>query len=164
MGLFDMFRSKATASSTDDVSGIMITLDAAEKQSLFILLAQDGTINRLGTGAEDNTDNAMFIGMSDGTAFAQVCALAGPVIDKWIGGYGLPDPEGKPCKLVVGFQTSDGRELLSHWEYGSESQGPPPEVASRNRRNPQRSLSKTVDSRVEKLGLLSGGAQRLPGC
>lgn len=130
MGLFDVFKSKARPPSSADVSCIMITLDVDGSQSLFILLAQEGTINRLGTGAENNADDDMFIGMSDGTAFTRVRALAGPVIDNWIGGYGVSDPEGKPCKMVVGFKTSDGRELMSHWEYGSESQGPPPEVAS----------------------------------
>ncbi len=130
MGLFDIFKSKAKSSAADDVSGIMITLEVDGSQILFILLAQDGTINRLGTGTEDNADNDMFIGVSDGAAFAQVRALAGPIIDKWIGGYGAPNPEGKPCKLLVGFRTNDGRELMSHWEYGSESQGPHPDVAA----------------------------------
>ena len=113
-----------------DVFGIMVTLEIAGVQSLFILLAQDGTINRLGTGAEGNADNDMFIGMSDGTAFAEVRPVAGPVIEKWIGSYGAPESEGKLCKLLVGFQTSDGKESMSRWEYGSESQGPPPEVVN----------------------------------
>lgn len=130
MGLFDIFRSKTPSSSVEGVSGIMVTLEVAGNQSLFILLARDGSINRLGTGTEDNIDKDMFIGMSDGAAFRQVRALAGPVIDNWIGGYGAPDPVGKLCKLLVGFQTIDGKDLMSHWEYGSESQGPPPEIVS----------------------------------
>jgi len=109
---------------------LLVTLEVAGSQSLFILLAQDGTINRMGTGAEDNSEKQLFIGMIDVGAFTAVCALAGPVINKWIGGYGAPDSKGKPCKLLVGFQTSDGREFMSRWEYGSESQGPPPEVVS----------------------------------
>jgi hypothetical protein len=28
----------------------------------------------------------------------------------------------------VGFQRADGQELMTKWRYGSESQGPPPEV------------------------------------
>jgi hypothetical protein len=30
--------------------------------------------------------------------------------------------------LTVGFQKSGGQELITEWRYGSESQGPPPEV------------------------------------
>ena len=130
MRLFDMFKSNARSSITDEVSSIMVTIDVGGTKLLFILLAQDGTINRMGTGTANNTDNDMFIGMSDGAAFTRVRELAGPIIDNWIGSYGVPDPRGKSCELLVGLRTSDGRELMSHWKYGSESQGPPPELAS----------------------------------
>lgn len=128
MGLFDLFKSKPKSSSDDAVSGIMVTLEIDGDQSLFVLLTKDGTINRLGDGSEDNTENDLFIGCSNPESFHQVKKFARPVIDNWIGAYGSPDHKGKPCKLLVGFQTDDGNELISHWEYGSQSQGPPPDV------------------------------------
>lgn len=130
MGLFDKFKSKPASSSADNVTGIMVTLEIGGEQALFVLLSKDGSINRLGTGSEGNTEKDMFIGVADTTAFEAVRAKCGPIIDQWLGGFGAPDIAGKPCKLAVGFQTTDGTELVSQWQYGTESQGPPPDVAA----------------------------------
>ena len=72
MGLFDVFKSKRDSTSADTVTGIMVTLEIDGDQCLFVLHAKDGTINRLGTGAEDNTENDLFIGLSDLKAFTHV--------------------------------------------------------------------------------------------
>ena len=131
MGFFDRFKSKpaaTTVSSADSVARIMVVLECDGDQVLFILLADDGTINRMGTGTEDNREQGLFIGVIDPAAFVTVRSVCSPVLDDWIGGYGDPDAAGKPCKLLVGFQTSAGAELLSQWEYGTESKGPPAEV------------------------------------
>ena len=39
-----------------------------------------------------------------------------------------PSPIGKPCELTIGLKYANGREAASAWRYGSESQGPHPEV------------------------------------
>ena len=41
---------------------IFIELRVASQPSLFVLLAADGTVNRMGSGKFDNTDLAMFVG------------------------------------------------------------------------------------------------------
>jgi len=130
MRLFDFFKSKKKSSSSDGIVGIMITLDIDKEQVLFVLLAKDGSINRLGTGSEDNTEKDLFIGVTNTKVFELVRKKCSPVIDEWIGGFVAPEIIGKSCTLVIGFQTSDGKELMSQWNYGSKSQGPPPAVAS----------------------------------
>lgn len=125
-----MIETNSHSINSDDISGIRVSLHIDDDQKLFVLLARDGTINRLGTGSEDNEEIDLFMGKSDLIAFESVLSLADPVISSWIGGYAAPDPKGKPCKLVVGFQTAEGEALTSRWEYGSESQGPPPDVCS----------------------------------
>jgi len=58
-----------------DISGLSITLDVNEKPSLFILLAADGTINRMGSGTGGDTGGELFIGRtSPGTS--RLCALS----------------------------------------------------------------------------------------
>lgn len=127
MGLLDS--SDATQSNAPSVTAIMVTLTIGEDQSLFVLLASDGAINRMGNGSEHNIESDLFIGQTSLDAFHSVAPHTQAVIDQWLGGYGDPNPVGKLCKLSIGFRTADGQELVSQWRYGAESQGPPPEVA-----------------------------------
>ena len=46
-----------------DINAVHISLKAADKLVLFILIASDGTINRMGTGAVNNTSNSLYIGV-----------------------------------------------------------------------------------------------------
>jgi hypothetical protein len=41
-----------------------------------------------------------------------------------------PEKVGKVCELTVGFKKAGGEELMTAWQYGSESQGPPPEICN----------------------------------
>jgi hypothetical protein len=94
----------------------------------MILLGSDGFINRMGTGSEHRLEKAMFIGKTPSDAFNEVARYSKPVIKRWIGALGDPTLEGIICILRVGFQTANGEELMSLWQYGTDSQGPPPEV------------------------------------
>jgi hypothetical protein len=82
----------------------------------------------MGTRSEHRLEKAMFIGKISMDAFNEVAHCSKPVIKRWIGAFGDPTPVGKTCILRVRFQTSSDEELMSHWQYGAESQGPPPEV------------------------------------
>jgi hypothetical protein len=53
----------------EDVTGVAISLNIDEDLSLFALLSVDGSINRLGTGALNNTEKEMFIGVTDPKLF-----------------------------------------------------------------------------------------------
>jgi hypothetical protein len=123
------FRRKR-ASVRDDVCGVMVTLVIGSEQSLFILLGSDGSINRLGTGAVDNTERDMFIGRTDPGLFGQLREQITAELLGWCGqSRADPDPRGQVCELTVGFQRAGGEECLTSWRYGSQSQGPPSEVA-----------------------------------
>jgi hypothetical protein len=126
MGFLDAFRSKK--SNKPSIAVILITQMVSENQSLMILLGSDGFINRMGTGSEHRLEKAMFIGKTSTDAFNEVADYSKPIIKRWIGAFSDPAPVGKTCILRVGFQIANGEELMSHWQYGAESQGPPPDV------------------------------------
>jgi hypothetical protein len=113
----------------DNIHGMLVKLNISDQPALFVLLAADGTINRLGTGSVNNVENDLFIGVTDLSCFEQ---LRGKITDELLGWCGQqladPDPHGEICELTVGFQQADGQSLMTAWRYGSESQGPPPEV------------------------------------
>jgi hypothetical protein len=112
-----------------DIHGILVTVLIGGEQSLFIMLSSDGSINRMGTGAVDNAERDMFIGKIGPELFQHLRAKVTQELLGWCGQrLADPQPQGKICELTVGFQRADGEELMTKWQYGSESQGPPPEV------------------------------------
>ena len=110
----------------DDVSAVFITMHVEDQQVLFILLAADGAVNRMGTGAENNRENKLFIAQSSSNMFEALKAKIHPETSQWEGGYADPAPKGKACQLTVGFMKNDGNESVCKFQYGSESQGSPP--------------------------------------
>jgi hypothetical protein len=123
------FRKKKPEPAADESHGIMVTLLVGGEQSLFIMLGDDGSINRFGTGAVDNTERDMFIGRTDPALFRALHKQITPELLAWCGqSRADPEPQGKVCELTVGFKRASGEELLTAWRYGSESMGPPPEV------------------------------------
>jgi hypothetical protein len=112
----------------DDIHGILVTLFIGGEQSLFIMLGSDGNINRMGTGS-DTAERHMFIGKTGPQLFEHLRSKVSPELLGWCGrNLADPHPQGEACELTVGFQNADGRERVTKWGYGSESQGPPPEV------------------------------------
>lgn len=112
----------------EGVTGVFITLTVEDEQALFILLSGDGTVNRAGTGATDNTENDLFIGRTSPEMFEALKSRIRPETLQWNGGYAAPDPKGQTCELTVGFMYDDGSESGCRFRYGSESQGPPREL------------------------------------
>jgi len=112
----------------DTVESIMITLEVGSKQSLFILLAADGSLNRLGTGSAENTDNDMFIGVTKKTLFKK---LRKKIPQEWfdnLGRYEISEKKGLPCELTILMKHTDGQESGIQFLYGTESQGPPEDI------------------------------------
>ena len=127
MGAFDFLKHNLPL-KIENITGMLVALHVANRQTLFVMLGVDGLVNRLGTGAEDNVENDMFIGKASLDTFNTLRSRINPDIFQWIGEHADPAPVGKICRLAVGFQLKDGRELMSEWQYGSQSLGPPPEV------------------------------------
>lgn len=51
----------------ESVTTIVVTPEIDSQQSLFVPLVADGIVNRLGTGAVDNAENDVFIGVDAAT-------------------------------------------------------------------------------------------------
>lgn len=112
----------------ETINAIMVKLDVADRQALFIVLAHDGLVNRLGTGAVNNTENDLFIGRTNDPLFAQLRAQVRPEWMEHFGSYDVPSKAGSTCTLSVLFKAAGGDEGGLRFVYGSESQGPPGDI------------------------------------
>ena len=113
----------------EDVTGLVITLKVDDDLSLLVLLAADGSINRLGTGTVNNTEKEMFIGVTDPKLFETIRPHINSDVIRWIGGRADPALKGKICELAIGLFLPNKEERTIYFKYGSESIGPPPEVS-----------------------------------
>lgn len=112
----------------DSINAIMVKLDVAERQLLFIVLAADGLVNRVGTGAMNNSENDLFIGRTTDPLFATLREQVRPEWLEHFGAYDIPGKVGSTCTLSLLFKTSEGQEGGIQFVYGSESQGPPSDI------------------------------------
>src|SRR5262245_58381190 len=106
---------------------LLVSINVAGKQVLYICLGADGSISRMGDGSEGNRRTTLCAGKCSSSLFQQL----NPHIDQlyeWIGVYTAPCLEGKLCELTIGMRRDDGAELFSDWKYGTRSQGPPPAI------------------------------------
>ena len=107
---------------------IWVDLYVDGRQSLCVLLAEDGSVNRLGTGTVNNAEQTFCIGLTDEPLFAQLRDKVNP---EWIalqGAYDVPEKRGSICELTIVFKHADGQENSFRFRYGSESQGPPSDI------------------------------------
>jgi len=118
-----------TTITPDSVKGIMVTLDVDDRRVLFIVLTDDGLVNRQGTGTLGNLDNDLFIGLSDEPIFEQLRAQIQPEWMQRLGAYGTRSKAGSTCTLSILFKAEEGREGGIRFVYGSESEGPPGDIA-----------------------------------
>jgi hypothetical protein len=122
--------SRAIDKFWNDLCGLSINLEASNKRSLFILLAADGSINRLGTGTLDNRENELLIGKTDPAVFQTVKTRVSTALFQYLGGtFPMKNPVGASCRLTIAFQFSDNSANGFVFLYGSQSTGPPMEVA-----------------------------------
>jgi hypothetical protein len=112
-----------------DINILSITLEIDNKRSLFILLAKDGSINRLGTGSIDNKENDLYIGITKEQLFDHAIIYISDDMLQYMGSYDIPDQKGLPCRLSIGLQFNDGEENGFDFSYGSESEGPADEIS-----------------------------------
>jgi len=113
-----------------EIDALTISLDVGQQSALFILLAADGTINRMGTGTTQNAQGDLFIGKADRSIFQSVRSLVTDEMILSLGqGYEMRNPEGQRCKLTLTFKFKDGMSSGLVFLYGSESAGPPKRIA-----------------------------------
>lgn len=119
-----------TARAVAEVVAFTITLDIDEKPSLFVLLAADGAINRLGRGTVDDPAGGLFIGKTDPAIFEAVRShLSDEMVRTQGQTFQHQNPRGVPCKLTLTFKFKDGTSSGLAFLYGSESEGVPGDVA-----------------------------------
>lgn len=112
----------------EDLTGLAITLKVEDDLSLLVLLAADGSINRLGTGTVNNTEKEMFIGVTDPKLFESIRPHINSDVIRWVGGRADQAPSGEICELTIWLFLPNKEERTIYFKYGSESIGPPPEV------------------------------------
>jgi hypothetical protein len=78
--LISMIAMQAAASdqAVEKIVLISISLDVSDQSSLLILLAADGTMNRMGTGTADNAKEPLVMGLTKKDYFAQWRCSTGP--------------------------------------------------------------------------------------
>jgi len=111
------------------IQKISIALDVEDKRALFILLASDGTINRMGTGALENAEHGLYIGRTSTAMFEKVRSFLNDTLLEHMGSYDLKDKQGAQCRLNIGLQFADGTENGFLFLYGADSMGPPTPIA-----------------------------------
>lgn len=128
MSVGTLWAEEGSMVKQEDVIGLAITIKVEEDLSLLVLLAADGSINRLGTGTVNNTEKEMFIGVADPKLFEIIRPHIDSDVIRWIGGRTDQAPKGKICELTIWLFLPNKEERIIYFKYGSESIGPPPEV------------------------------------
>ena len=112
----------------EEVTAVHIRLDAGRgKTILSILLASDGSINRMGNG-QLNADKDLYIGARQERLFHDFISRMPDDLLAYAGRYDLPEQRGLPCKLTLLFAGPADSGVGFEFNYGSESQGPPTEI------------------------------------
>jgi hypothetical protein len=112
----------------EEFDAVVISLEVNEQPALFVLLAADRTVNRIGTGALDNVEKALFIGATADNLFEKFMQKVSEDMFEHAGCYAQPEPKGQPCKLTMAFRRPKD-PVGFEFSFGSESEGPPEELA-----------------------------------
>lgn len=108
-----------------NITKTLITLEVAENQVLFIVLDENGSINRKGTGNPDCKDNDLYIGITKDKLFEQLKPFISEEMEDFLGKtYDIPDKKGRLCDFKVLFGGPD-IETGVQFRYGELSQGVP---------------------------------------
>ena len=122
--------TKIRSAKVSKIEAFTISLEIDKQPSLFLLLSEDGSINRMGSGTADNAERDLFIGKTDPAIFKTARSHLTKEMLRTLGqGYKAPEPRGASCELAITFKFEDGSSNGIAFHYGSESEGPPKDVA-----------------------------------
>jgi hypothetical protein len=116
---------QSTISLIETITAITVSLKIDGTLTLFALLADDGSINRMGTGSVHNVEHDWYMGVIDNAAFRQLRSMIKP---EWLdmpGRYERSDRVGPECELSVALRRAEGADTVIQFVYGAESLGPP---------------------------------------
>jgi hypothetical protein len=113
----------------EEIKAVHIRLDAGRENTILsILLASDGSINRMGNGRLRDNDKDLYIGAGQEQLFRDFISRMPGDLLAYAGRYEMPEPQGLPCKLTLLFAGPGDTGVGFEFHYGSESQGPPTEI------------------------------------
>jgi hypothetical protein len=115
----------------EEIKAVHIRLDAGRENTILsILLAADGSINRMGNGrlGDIDAEKVLNIGAGQEQVFRAFISRMPDDMLQYAERYDLPEPRGLPCKLTLLFAGPDDSGVGFEFNYGSESQGPPAEI------------------------------------
>lgn len=110
------------------VDKILITLEVGDSTPVFILLGRDGVIHRKGNG-NPAADLPLKQGYSADGHFEALLMTIDETIFQYAGVIRLPKPVGRESRLTIIFQGRGEGDISFRVVYGSESEGPPHELA-----------------------------------
>jgi hypothetical protein len=112
-----------------DIKAISVSLEVGSEKTLFILLSEDGTINRMGSGELSYADRKnLYVGRTNEPLFAKLRNRLDDEILRYMGRYDVPEKLGQICRFRIGLQFADHTSNGFEINYGSESKGPPQEL------------------------------------
>jgi hypothetical protein len=124
-----------TPPGVDELNSCFIHIEYEGRPVLVVLLARDGSINRMGNGTVNpEVDDTWYIGKVEEPLFDQLMMVVPNDILEYAGAYDPADRRGIECKCTIMFGHEDGRATQFEISYGSESEGPPLELQTIIRR------------------------------
>jgi len=120
---------EASPADAPVLSEISVMVDAGGAHPFSIVLSADGTIRRRRDGVEGEAALDTIIGMAQTELFEQVRSMITPQLLQWCRPL-RPRPAlcGQLRELEVRLKHADGHEVMSHWQHGGDSSGPPSQV------------------------------------
>ncbi|MBN2358938.1 MAG: hypothetical protein JXR83_05760 [Deltaproteobacteria bacterium] len=112
----------------ENLAQVAVSLDIAGRRSLFVLLSEDGSINRMGTGSPASPDNDLYIGAGQSALFTSFLERVPEEIFAFQGRYEVRERTGAECELAILFGTRANETVGFEFRYGAESEGPPREI------------------------------------
>ena len=120
-----------TLKKKNEVDLVSITLEVEDETWLFILLARDGTINRMGDGANSPEKESVYIGLTTEKLFEKFMANIDEAMLSHPGAYDHNEKEGKNCSVKIIFSDQkEEKQAGFYFGYGSDSAGPPQPIPS----------------------------------
>ncbi|WP_269526835.1 hypothetical protein [Coraliomargarita parva] len=114
-----------------EVDLVSITLEVESEAWLFILLARDGTINRMGDGANSPKKESVYIGITEEKLFEAFMENVDEQMLSHPGAYDHKEKEGKACSVKIIFSDQNEEKKSGfYFGYGSDSAGPPQPIPS----------------------------------
>ncbi|QHS63388.1 hypothetical protein [Chitinophaga agri] len=110
--------------NVNDITGIMVSLEVDKRIVLYILIAPDGIIKRLGDGRADCKETQAFIGRVEPGIFKELkAAYTQEMANSLNQYYEIHEIKGQLCDLKVMVDVN-GVEGYTQFVYGTASVGP----------------------------------------